>query len=143
MPVVVQCTCGRVLKARDEFAGTRAECPTCGAIVQIPSSTAGGVVSAPPESGRAAPTSVHNYLDPPSGVSEASFTCPGSRSDSFCRSVRSSDRGALSTWATAEAGRDSRSAVTGRDLGRGMLAVPAMVPSGLPPSALPLSILPD
>lgn len=37
MPISVLCPCGRLLKARDEFAGKRAECPTCGRTVQIPS----------------------------------------------------------------------------------------------------------
>src|SRR5262245_8361868 len=36
MPISVTCDCGRRLKARDEFAGKRAECPTCGRDVQIP-----------------------------------------------------------------------------------------------------------
>jgi hypothetical protein len=58
-----------VLKARDEFAGSRAECPTCGQIVQIPQSATGGA-PVTPEPGRAEPTSVHNFLDPPSGVLE-------------------------------------------------------------------------
>lgn len=38
MPVSVQCECGRNLKARDEFAGKRAECPTCGRTLTIPQS---------------------------------------------------------------------------------------------------------
>jgi hypothetical protein len=64
MPIVVQCQCGRVLKARDEFAGSRAECPTCGEIVEIPAS-AKASTSPEPEVGRAGPTAVREYLDPP------------------------------------------------------------------------------
>src|SRR5690606_23397546 len=30
MPITVACRCGRELKAREEYAGTRAECPYCG-----------------------------------------------------------------------------------------------------------------
>jgi hypothetical protein len=37
MPITVACRCGRELKARDEFAGTRAECPYCGTELTIPS----------------------------------------------------------------------------------------------------------
>ena len=36
MSISIQCVCGRKLKARDEFAGTRAECPTCGKTLVIP-----------------------------------------------------------------------------------------------------------
>ncbi len=36
MPISVQCVCGRKLKAPDEFAGTRAECPSCGLPLLIP-----------------------------------------------------------------------------------------------------------
>ena len=36
MSIVVQCTCGRRLKARDEFAGKRADCPHCGTELTIP-----------------------------------------------------------------------------------------------------------
>lgn len=36
MPISVQCECGRMLKAREEFAGKRAECPTCGRTLAIP-----------------------------------------------------------------------------------------------------------
>lgn len=32
----IECSCGRRLKARDEFAGTLAECPDCGRPVDIP-----------------------------------------------------------------------------------------------------------
>ena len=36
MSSVVRCVCGRQLRARADFAGTRAECPTCGHTVEIP-----------------------------------------------------------------------------------------------------------
>ena len=66
MPIVAKCTCGRVLKARDEFAGSRAECPTCGAIVQIPSASGETYSLDPDDFGAAAPPMpVHEFLDPP------------------------------------------------------------------------------
>ena len=40
MSISITCTCGRQLKARDEFAGTRAECPTCGRTLTIPGAVA-------------------------------------------------------------------------------------------------------
>lgn len=40
MPIFVECGCGRRLQARDEFAGTRAECPFCGREVTIPAAAA-------------------------------------------------------------------------------------------------------
>ncbi|MEZ6058237.1 MAG: hypothetical protein R3C01_16180 [Planctomycetaceae bacterium] len=45
MAIEVLCECGRRLKARDEFAGTRAECPTCGAVVEIPSTTSKNIAT--------------------------------------------------------------------------------------------------
>jgi hypothetical protein len=36
MSIIVQCTCGRRLKARDEFAGKRADCPHCGTELTVP-----------------------------------------------------------------------------------------------------------
>lgn len=36
MAISVQCVCGRKLKAPDQFAGTRAECPSCGLPLLIP-----------------------------------------------------------------------------------------------------------
>lgn len=38
MPIAVRCECGQKLKARDESAGRRAECPHCGRMVLIPAS---------------------------------------------------------------------------------------------------------
>lgn len=37
MPIVVQCGCGAVLRAPDKLAGQKAACPTCMAIMQLPS----------------------------------------------------------------------------------------------------------
>jgi hypothetical protein len=51
MPISIQCDCGRKLKARDEFAGSRAECPTCGRTLQIP---AAATAAPGPDSGAAA-----------------------------------------------------------------------------------------
>jgi len=42
MPISIQCECGRKLKAREEFAGSRAECPTCGRTLTIPVAGAPG-----------------------------------------------------------------------------------------------------
>ena len=35
MSISVLCSCGKVLKARDEDAGKRAKCPACGSIIVI------------------------------------------------------------------------------------------------------------
>jgi hypothetical protein len=66
MPIVLRCPCGRVLKARDEFAGSRAECPTCGRVVQIPSANQ-AAPAAEPRFDEAAPTPIEEFLDPPTG----------------------------------------------------------------------------
>src|SRR5687767_3108685 len=36
MPIVVRCTCGRQLRARDEQAGRRCKCPNCGRSLLVP-----------------------------------------------------------------------------------------------------------
>lgn len=63
-------TCGRHLKARDHFAGSRAVCPDCGSTVEIPKATAGQPGSAAQsfvadsrESTHA--TDIVEFLDPP------------------------------------------------------------------------------
>jgi hypothetical protein len=39
MPIAVACECGRSFKAKDEHAGLRAKCPSCGVILDIPGDT--------------------------------------------------------------------------------------------------------
>ena len=36
MPIEVACQCGKSFKAKDEHAGLRAKCPSCGAAIDIP-----------------------------------------------------------------------------------------------------------
>jgi len=36
MPIYVTCSCGKQLKARDDFGGKRAKCPACGLVVRVP-----------------------------------------------------------------------------------------------------------
>ncbi len=69
MPISIRCDCGRKLKARDEFAGSRAECPTCGRTLQIPAATAGA-------------------LNPDSSAS----TSPGGQAADFAENLRQSAR---------------------------------------------------
>lgn len=60
--------CGRQLRARQEFAGKRAECPYCGCIQEVPTSESQVVdaeLAAPPPPPGA--TAVQQYFDPPSG----------------------------------------------------------------------------
>ncbi len=73
MPIVVRCSCGRVLKARDEFAGTRAECPTCGQVVQIPAASKAAETVVDHGVDQAAPTPIRDFLDPPTGPAAASY----------------------------------------------------------------------
>jgi len=47
MPIKFRCTCGKVLAARDEHAGRRAKCPTCGAVVEVPKKSEARPASAP------------------------------------------------------------------------------------------------
>ncbi len=37
--VIITCKCGKKLKVRDEMAGKRAKCPTCGSIIPVPKPT--------------------------------------------------------------------------------------------------------
>jgi len=41
MPISIQCACGRKLKAPEEFAGSRAVCPSCGVTFVIPQTVSG------------------------------------------------------------------------------------------------------
>jgi hypothetical protein len=75
MPITVSCECGRSLKARDEYAGTRAECPTCGRTVQIPeaktkaepapASVEEESTSTKPASSSEIPMEITDFFDPP------------------------------------------------------------------------------
>ncbi len=72
MAIIVQCSCGRVLKARDDFGGSRAECPSCGRIVEIPTTTPESVSATAAAPNRAEPTPVYEYFDPPMGSAQPS-----------------------------------------------------------------------
>src|SRR5689334_3482722 len=74
MPIIVRCqTCGRLLKAPDEAAGRRAECPFCGKSVEVKGAQftqAAAAVSTSPEqpaqeTSAAEPTAFEHFLDPP------------------------------------------------------------------------------
>ena len=81
MPITIACDCGRELTARDEFAGTRAECPYCGTELTIPRQPPDECadpavqrkVEQFVESAKAArssvtgpePTEIRDFLDPP------------------------------------------------------------------------------
>ena len=51
MPITVTCSCGKRFRVRDEHAGKRGKCPSCGAAVTIPAPGA----EAPPSDGRVCP----------------------------------------------------------------------------------------
>jgi hypothetical protein len=36
MPITLNCSCGKRLQVKDEFAGRRVKCPACGSIAQVP-----------------------------------------------------------------------------------------------------------
>jgi hypothetical protein len=48
MAIIVSCTCGKQLQARDEYAGKRLKCPGCGATIAVPAaeSAAAGAAAA-------------------------------------------------------------------------------------------------
>ena len=79
MSIIVQCTCGRRLKARDEFAGKRADCPHCGTELTVPKAAsqsppleardvAEALKSTDQEPERA--VEITEFLEPPSGSVE-------------------------------------------------------------------------
>ena len=51
MPISVTCSCGKSFCVRDEHAGKRGRCPSCGVAVRIPAPGA----EAPPSAGRVCP----------------------------------------------------------------------------------------
>ena len=72
MPISIQCECGRKLKARDEFAGSRAECPTCGRTLTIPSQTA-------TDGNPGARIPAHPTSSPPTGPPISQKSCDSNR----------------------------------------------------------------
>ena len=56
MPITVSCQCGKSFQAKDELAGRRVKCPSCGSGIQIPSPTPqGGLTDLLAEEGMGAP----------------------------------------------------------------------------------------
>ncbi len=47
MPILLECTCGKKLKVRDELAGKKVKCPACGGVVVVSSSDVTEVIPAP------------------------------------------------------------------------------------------------
>lgn len=70
MSIPIRCVCGRHLLARDDFAGARAECPTCGRTLQIPANPEAKRPTPPPTSAAphsdVEPLEITEFLDPPS-----------------------------------------------------------------------------
>lgn len=54
MAITFACQCGRVMKFRDEYAGSPVKCPGCGATVQVPAASSEGQAV----SGATVPTSL-------------------------------------------------------------------------------------
>jgi hypothetical protein len=68
MPITVVCECGRNLTTRDENAGKRANCPTCGNVVQVPETSASSTEEPKPSADAPlgpAPMPLTEFLDPP------------------------------------------------------------------------------
>lgn len=89
MSIIVQCGCGRILSARDEFAGRRVECPTCGRTVQIPLAPSAGQKGSESGPHRDATRSqesveIKHSLDPPSSAAAAA---PAVEKDSVIRKM--------------------------------------------------------
>ena len=72
MPIAVECVCGRRLLAPDQFAGTRAPCPSCGRTLDIPLLAA--VSPAPQSHSRAGDESVR--VEPPQPIDIKQFFDP-------------------------------------------------------------------
>ncbi|WP_428303948.1 hypothetical protein [Lacipirellula sp.] len=92
MSIPIRCVCGRHLLARDDFAGARAECPTCGRTLQIPADPSARSPNAGPASPSSPPPAaasaaapdieaieITEFLDPPSesSVGASSGTAGG------------------------------------------------------------------
>jgi hypothetical protein len=84
MAISVTCACGRKLRARDEFAGKRAECPTCFAQVEIPATSPSESPPPLPTAATSEAASEHiagaidivDFLDPPSPPTPAEPVAP-------------------------------------------------------------------
>ncbi|QDT73868.1 hypothetical protein [Lacipirellula limnantheis] len=75
MSIPIRCVCGRHLLARDDFAGARAECPTCGRTIQIPARpappTASTANATPAGHVDVEPLEITEFLDPPTAEEAA------------------------------------------------------------------------
>ena len=68
MAVKFSCqSCGRQLRAHEEYAGKRGECPTCGVILQVPQSPEKPVLAeiVPPAPAGVRPAEIRQFYDPP------------------------------------------------------------------------------
>lgn len=65
MAIPVRCPkCSRMLRARDEFAGSRAECPDCGSTIEIPEKSSSQQSEATAKR-NVEPVEITEFLDPP------------------------------------------------------------------------------
>lgn len=47
MPILFRCSCGKVMQAKEEHAGSRCKCVGCGAMLQIPAASAAATLATP------------------------------------------------------------------------------------------------
>lgn len=52
MPIMINCTCGKALRAPDAFAGKRVKCPACGSQVTVPDAAPAKAAAAAPRPAR-------------------------------------------------------------------------------------------
>lgn len=81
MTIKIECKCGRTLRARNEFAGKRAHCPTCGNTLIVPETPAEPdqddlrkKTNRPPL--RPDPMEITEFLDPPAATPPAAKPNP-------------------------------------------------------------------
>jgi hypothetical protein len=65
MPVTANCSCGKIFKVKDEFAGTQVKCQVCGREILVPTENATALEEAPPV-----------LLAPAPEDAQATITCP-------------------------------------------------------------------
>src|SRR5688572_16045570 len=64
MPIAFKCTCGKVFRVPDEYAGKRTTCPNCNAKITVPGATQPGKAAAPEADNESDPFGLGAGLDP-------------------------------------------------------------------------------
>ncbi len=92
MPREFQCQCGRKFRVRDDYAGKKARCPECAAVVRVPDLEPPATVAVPPPAPAPAPAAIPTVapvpIPPPLGRKAESEAAEGPALDLAALNLR-------------------------------------------------------